>query len=204
MVLGAKNYEITNSLAVISVCRFGPGGDFKRDWPGDPETQRQNPAGLSVQIGRFFGWIALRLNTTLRYVLRQNTENNQKQTTADKSEGLTDRMLPAYTDVFRALKSWGLENEANAKIKKASCPNRPGNRSRVVQLTEKPLDPDIKAGPGAQADSGVSAEKWLFPDDGRIGGHSSIKQSHGLRTRRFTRKKRRSASVAKEVTLFDC
>ena len=204
MVLNAKSYEITDNFAVISVCRFGPGGDYRRDWPGNPETQRQNPAGLSVQTGRFFGWLALRLHTTLRLILGKNTENKQKQTKTDKSEGIADRLLPAYTDVFRALKNWGVENEANAKIKKASRPDRPGNDSRAVQFTQKPPDPDIEADPGAQADSKVPAEKWLFPDDGRIGRHSSIKQSHRLRTRRYTGKKRRSAPAAKEVTLFDC
>lgn len=145
------------------VCKFGPGGDFVRDWPARKKVAKQKENPLSKVLTT----IAEILGTTIR------------------------PELPAAADGH-----WDIG--INKLFKGSPFKEEPsGADNRSTRNDQSASTGSVKS------NSNVRGEPLLFADDRRAGRKVKRKPNYRIRTYRRTSKKRVSAQLEGQGTLFE-
>ena len=171
-----------NKVQLLTVCRFGPGGEYRRDWPGDVGQGKFEAAGLFGQVGVVVGLL-------LRWV---RGARGQAASKGELGCEIVDQALSGAV-------------EASVHLNRARCGAdaselRGKTASAAPRLSH--CDPDARPDAGKESDPRCSGQQWLFADDGDSCRIAAGQRRH-VRKRRSPRAKRSGADVAKQGMLFD-
>jgi len=166
------------------LCRFGPGGDYVRDWPG--RTTSGASGELPVDYDRHINRLKRRDDTACGDAA---------------GAGIATKLEPGYSAVFRLLKLG--RNAYETCCKKRPLPGgcHLGSHSRSGWAVTG--DPYPSAGANPASDRKLSRQEWLFPNIAGDGSGLARKQGNRFRACRSSGTKGPAAPRAKQGTLFD-
>ena len=159
----------------VPVCRFGPGGDYVKNWPG---AKSQSPIQGANPLGKVLALIADVMGTTVSGELMIQSQKRlyisaagiPKKTQAD-IEGPTDNHL--------------------LREKQSGAANQADHTSNAPSTA------------GTKDSSRIAKEPMLFADDSGSSGRAGRKPHHRIRAYRRASRKRTARRLEGQGTLFE-
>jgi hypothetical protein len=159
----------------IPLCRFGPGGDYVHDWPGD---KIQLPGRGQNPLGKVLAMIADLMGTTVSSELMIQSEY-PPYIGPDHEVGRVQAHIQTPT------------NNHLLSEKKSSAPNKTEHTSYAASIA------------GPKGDSRPANEPMLFADDSRSSRTAKHKPHHRIRAYRRPSRKKAPRRVEGQGTLFE-
>lgn len=187
----------SDSQVKIPICRFGPGGDYQKGWPGESDGRVQyGSTGLFGQIGLIAGCLLRGLDFLSRALdgfRKEEVESHEEPASANTAAlAPHDIYVALNTHVYRRIQL-GSSDDDLFEISPT--------KARTVETGL--LQSDTATDTDTLSYILLSRQQWLFPDLAGVGQSPAVKQSNRLRARRGTRGKRIVASSGQQDTLFD-
>lgn len=159
----------------VPVCRFGPGGDYVKDWPA---KKNQLPVPESNSLGKVLALIADVMGTTVSSELMIQSQG-PLYIGADGQAKKPDADIEKPTDNHLL------------REKQSGAANKFDHTSYAASTA------------GSKDSSRISAEPMLFADDSRSSRGAVHKPHHRIRAHRRSPKKRSANRNTKQATLFE-
>jgi len=159
----------------VPVCRFGPGGDYVKDWP---LKENQTPNYHTNPLGKVLALIADVVGTTV------------------SGELMIQEQGPA------CIGADGKATKAQADIQKPN--NNYMLREKQSGATDKSDHPSYTPSTASTKDSSrIAAEPMLFADDSGSGRSAGSKPHHRIRAYRRASRKSTARRIEGQGTLFE-
>ena len=159
----------------LPVCRFGPGGDYVKNWPG---AKAQLPIHEPNSLGKVLALIADVMGTTV------------------SGELMIQAQKPLY------ISASGIPKKSQADIEGPTDNHL--LREKQSGATGKPNNTNYTASTaGAKDSSRIATEPMLFADDSGSSGRAGRKPHHRIRAYRRAGRKRPARKIEGQGTLFE-
>ncbi len=190
---GAETPELAQAgQGELPICLFGPGEGYYSSWPG----RDFQPGSLSITLRRVLAGIGRWLRRQEKPVAARVELDATGQPSPGPLEQLALRLRDRHAEVLLT------EEDQTAHL--AESPALPSQADAPTHrlIWELNYERNTEANGSLAPDKRLSSQAWLFADHAGIGQQLERQQSNGLSAHRSPRRKRASAKVATQGTLF--